>query len=51
MELVIATENLMGTVLAARRVRPEEVRAVADWRAFLGLGADTPILVRTPEMQ
>lgn len=44
-EWVVATDDLMGTILAARRVRPEDVRAVDDWRSFLGLGADAPVLV------
>ena len=44
-EWVMATEDLMGTILAAMRIRPEEVRTVMDWRPFLGLGADALVLV------
>ena len=40
----------MGTILAAKRVRPEDVRIVADWRAFLGLGADAPFPRPAPVM-
>jgi hypothetical protein len=47
-EWVIAAEDLMGTILAAKRVRPEDVRAVDDWRSFLGLGDDRPDLASTP---
>lgn len=50
-EWVVATEDLMGTILAAKRIRPEDVRAVEDWRPFLGLGADAPVLVKTPAME
>jgi hypothetical protein len=47
-EWVIAVEDLMGTILAAKRVRPEDVRAVDDWRSFLGLGDGIPDLASTP---
>jgi hypothetical protein len=47
-EWVMATDDLMGTILAAKRARPEDVRAVADWRSFLRLGDDIPDLASTP---
>jgi hypothetical protein len=42
-EWVIATEDLMGTILAAKRVRPDDLRAVTDWRPFLGLALPRPV--------
>jgi hypothetical protein len=34
---VVATEDLQGEILRAKRIRPEELARVADWSAFLGL--------------
>jgi hypothetical protein len=47
-EWVIAAEDLIGTILAAKRVRPSEVDAVVEWRSFLGLGDNIPDLAPTP---
>lgn len=43
-EWVAAAEDLMGTILAAKRVGPGDVRVVNDWGPFLGLAVDAPIL-------
>ena len=47
-EWVIATDDLMGAILAAKRVLPNDLHTVVDWRSFLGLGDDMPDLTSTP---
>jgi hypothetical protein len=42
-EWVIATTDLLGIILLARRATPEEVARVSDWPAFLGLGKDASV--------
>jgi hypothetical protein len=44
---VIATDE-NGTIMAAKRALPSDIRAVADWRLFLGLGSETPVLSNRP---
>jgi len=41
-EWVVATEDLHGEIVAARRLRADKLGTVKDWYAFLGLNRQPP---------
>lgn len=43
---VVATENLLGEILAARPVSPDEVERVTEWGSYLSLEGAPPLPAR-----